>query len=71
MVQLDDLDRVEEARRLLREVHRQHCADREVGGDEDGHIGFGGEPASDLSDSFVVETGCADNRMNAVLDEEL
>ena len=71
VVELDDFDRLEEPGRLLREMHGQHRADREVRRDEHRDIGPGGQPAADLPHPFVVEPGGADDGVNAVLDEEL
>jgi hypothetical protein len=34
-------------------------------------LGPGGQPAADLPQPFVVKAGCADDSVNAVLDEEL
>ncbi len=58
-------------RRLLREMHRQHGADREVRRDEHCDVGPGGQPTADLTHPFVVEPGGADDGVDALLDEEL
>lgn len=71
VVQFDDLRGLEEARRLTGERHRQHRADREVGGDENRHVGLGGEPGPNLIESFVGEARGAHDRVDARPDEEL
>ena len=71
VVQFDHLRRFEVRRGLLREVHRQHRANREVRGDQ--HTGgrIVDQPASDLIEAGVGEPGGADDGVDAVADQEL
>src|SRR5690606_36942356 len=71
VVRLDDLDGLEERRRLLREVHHQHRADAEVGGDEDVARRVVGQPGADRVDAGRVEAGGADHDVQAALDAPL
>ena len=71
MVQFDDFHRLEEPCRLLGELHGQHGTDREVGRDEDGDVGFVGQPFFDLRDAFIGEAGGAHDRVDACRDQEV
>ena len=71
VVQFDHLSGLKVRRRLLREVHRQHRADREVRSDQHSGRRTGGQPGADLLDSCVGETGGTDDGVDTVVDEEL
>jgi len=67
---LDDFDGLEMTRGLLGEMHRQHGADGEIRRDEDRDAGL--SPTTlDLVEALVGEAGGADDRVDAVVDEEL
>ena len=69
VVQLDHLDRLEEPRGLAGELHGEHGADAEVGGDE--HVpGALGEPAADRVEPGGVEPAGADDGGDAVVERE-
>ncbi|SLF51766.1 Uncharacterised protein [Mycobacteroides abscessus subsp. massiliense] len=70
-MQLDDLYRFEESGRLLSELHGQHRADREVGGNQHTRSGAVRQPGAHLVQPLVGEAGGADDGMDAVTDQEL
>ncbi len=71
VVQLDDLHRLVELRRLGREPHHQHGADREVGGHQHAGALAVREPPAQGVEPVRVEAGGADDRVDAVGDAEL
>ena len=70
-MQLDDLDGLEEAGRLLREAHRQHGTDTEVRGDEQAGAGRLGELGAYGRQPLVRPAGGADDGVDAVGQAEL
>ena len=68
VVQLDDLDRLVEPRRLLGEPHHEDRADGEVGGDEDADPGVLGERLTQRRQPRLVPAGGADDDVHALLD---
>src|SRR5450631_79990 len=69
-MQLDDLGRVEVARRFLGERHHQDTADAEVGRDDNTNVRCCLDPAAHGRELGVVEAGSADDDIESVPDAE-